>query len=89
MIYGLVIVAGAIVGFVAGQSLRGSRHGSPLDAVVGAIGGAVALPVAIRFLGAAAVAPWYMSLAAAIVGALVTVFIVGQFTMPKKDARRR
>ena len=89
MIYGLVIVAGAIVGFVAGQSLRGSRHGSPVDAVVGAIGGGLALPLAIRFFGAEAVAPWYMSLAAAVVGALVAVFIVGQFTMPKKAAPRR
>ena len=39
MSYLLTIVIGALVGFVAGQYLKETRHGSGLDAFVGAVGG--------------------------------------------------
>ena len=92
MSYLLIVVIGAIVGFVAGQSLKGNRHGSGLDALTGALGGALAVVLS-RVVGPAAAAGWVMSAIVAAIGAVVTLFIGRQFMIskpaPAMRARRR
>ena len=57
MAYLLIIVIGAVVGFVAGQYLKGSEHGSGVDALEGAVGGFLAVLLS-RIVLPAATAGW-------------------------------
>jgi uncharacterized membrane protein YeaQ/YmgE (transglycosylase-associated protein family) len=82
MSYLLIVVIGALVGFVAGQYLKGSRHGSGLDALAGALGGCLAVLLS-RVVGPAAAAGWIMSAVVAVIGAVVTLFVIGQFMISK------
>ena len=93
MSYLLVVIIGAVVGFVAGQYLKGSEHGSGIDAVGGGIGGAVAVLLS-RLVGPAAAAGWFMSTIVTAVGAVGTLFLIRQFMISKPApaaarARRR
>ena len=82
MSYLLIIVIGALVGFVAGQYLKGSEHGSGVDALEGGVGGFLAVLLS-RIVLPAAAAGWFVSTIAAAVGALVTLFLVRQVMISK------
>lgn len=91
MSYLLIVVIGAVVGFVAGQYLKGSEHGSVVDALGGAVGGCVAVLVS-RVVGPAAAAGWLMSAIVAVIGAVGTLFVMRQVMISKPvptRARRR
>jgi uncharacterized membrane protein YeaQ/YmgE (transglycosylase-associated protein family) len=92
MSYLLIVVIGALVGFVAGQYLKGSEHGSGVDALVGTVGGCLAVLLS-RVVGPAAAAGWVMSTIVAVVGAAVTLFLIRQVMIskpaPATRARRR
>jgi len=92
MAYLLIIVIGAVVGFVAGQYLKGSEHGSGVDALEGAVGGFLAVLLS-RIVLPAATAGWIMSAIVAAIGAVVTLFLVRQVMVskpaPATRARRR
>lgn len=82
MSYLISIAIGAVVGFVLGQSLKGIRHGSALDALLGALGacGAILLldRVAPTFAGG-----WLMGAIVAVVGSALTIFVMRQFIIRK------
>ena len=92
MSYLIIVVIGAIVGFVAGQYLKGSEHGRGIDALAGALGGFVAVLIS-RVVGPAASAGFVMSTIVAVIGAVVTLFIMRQVMIrkpvPATRARRR
>ncbi len=92
MSYLFIVVIGALVGFVAGQYLKGSEHGSGIDALLGAIGGCLAVVLS-RVVGPAAAAGWVMSAIVAVIGAVVTLFVMRQFMkskpVPATRSRRR
>lgn len=92
MSYLLIVVIGALAGFVAGQYLKGSEHGSAVDALVGAVGGCLAVLLS-RVVGPAAAAGWVMSTIVAAVGAVVPLFLIRQVMTskpaPATRARRR
>src|SRR6202022_773758 len=60
MSYLLIIIVRAVVGFIAGQYLKGSEHGSGIDALAGGIGGCHFVLLS-RVVGPAAAAGWFMS----------------------------
>lgn len=92
MSYLLIVVIGAVVGFVAGQYLKGREHGSGIDAVGGAVGGCLAVLLS-RVVGPAAAAGWFMSAIVAAIGAVATLFVIRQVMIskaaPATRARRR
>jgi uncharacterized membrane protein YeaQ/YmgE (transglycosylase-associated protein family) len=91
MSYLIVIIMGAVVGFIAGQYLKGSQHGSAIDALAGGIGGCIVVAVA-RLMGPVAATGWLWSSLLAIGGSVATLFIMRQIMMPKpvpSRARRR
>ena len=92
MSYLLIVVIGAIVGFVMGQYLKGSQHGSALDGLIGALGGCLAVVLS-RVVGPAAASGWIMTAIVAGIGAVVTLFLSRQFMISKPAhatrARRR
>ncbi|MDQ6799727.1 MAG: GlsB/YeaQ/YmgE family stress response membrane protein [Acidobacteriota bacterium] len=92
MSYLIVIIVGAVVGFVAGQYLKGSEHGKAIDAVVGGVGACVFVLLS-RMVGPAGAAGWFMSTVVTIIGAVLTLFIMRQFmirkAVPVSKPRRR
>ena len=82
MSYLLIVVISAAVGFVAGQSFKGSEHGSGIDTVAGALGGCI-LVLLSRVVGPAAAAGWVMSTIVAVIGAVVTLFVMRQVMIRK------
>jgi uncharacterized membrane protein YeaQ/YmgE (transglycosylase-associated protein family) len=93
MSYLFIVVIGAVVGFVAGQYLKGSEHGSGIDILVGAVGGAVFVLLS-RVVGPAGAAGYFMSTIVTVIGAVVTLFIMRQVMIHKQPtpvtrARRR
>ena len=82
MSYLIIVIVGAVVGFIAGQYLKGSEHGSAIDAVVGALGGCVFVLIS-RMVGPAGAAGWFMSTVVTIIGAVLTLFIMRQFMIRK------
>jgi uncharacterized membrane protein YeaQ/YmgE (transglycosylase-associated protein family) len=82
MSYLLIIIVGAVVGFIAGQYLKGSEHGSGIDALAGGIGGCLFVLLS-RVVGPAAAAGWFMSTIIAAIGAVVSLFILRQFMIRK------
>jgi uncharacterized membrane protein YeaQ/YmgE (transglycosylase-associated protein family) len=82
MSYLISVGIGAIVGFVLGQSLRGTRHGSGIDALAGALGSCVAVLLSGRVSPTFA-ANWWMSAIVAVIGAVATLFVMRQFTTRK------
>ncbi len=89
MSYLFIVVIGAVVGFVAGQALKASEHGSALDALAGALGGGLFVLLS-RIVGPAAAAGWFMSIVVTIIGAVVTLFVMRQVMIrkPKPAAKR-
>jgi len=88
MSYMIVVIVGAIIGFIAGKYLKGSEHGSGIDAAAGALGGCVFVVLS-RVVGPAAAAGWFMSTVVTIIGAVVTLFILRQFMLRKAVAVSR
>jgi uncharacterized membrane protein YeaQ/YmgE (transglycosylase-associated protein family) len=92
MSYLLIVVIGAVVGFVAGQYLKGSEHGLGIDVAAGAVGGCLAVLLS-RVVGPAAAAGWFMSTIVAVFGAVVTLFVMRQVmirkSVPATRPRRR
>ena len=82
MSYLLIVIIGAIVGFIAGQYLKGSEHGRGIDALAGALGGCLFVLLS-RVVGPAASAGWFMSTVVTAVGAVVTLFILRQVMIRK------
>jgi uncharacterized membrane protein YeaQ/YmgE (transglycosylase-associated protein family) len=85
MSYLLIIIIGAVVGFVAGQYLKGSEHGSGIDALAGALGGGFFVLLS-RVVGPAGAAGWFMSTIVTVIGAVVTLFIMRQVMIHKQPA---
>jgi uncharacterized membrane protein YeaQ/YmgE (transglycosylase-associated protein family) len=73
MSYLIIIVIGAIVGWVAGQYLKGSEHGVGIDIAAGAIGACLAVLLS-RLVGPAAAAGLFMSAIVAIIGAFGVLY---------------
>ena len=91
MSYMIVIIIGAVVGFIAGQYLKGSQHGLAIDALAGGIGACIVVAVA-RLMSPLAASGWLWSSIIAIIGSVGTLFIMRQIMMPKpvpSRARRR
>ena len=85
MSYLLIIIIGAVVGFIAGQYLKGSEHGNVIDAVAGGLGGCVFVLLS-RVVGPAGAAGWFMSTIVTIIGAVLTLFLVRQFMIRRAVA---
>jgi uncharacterized membrane protein YeaQ/YmgE (transglycosylase-associated protein family) len=82
MSYLFVIIIGAIVGFVAGQYIKGSEQGVGLDLLAGGLGGCLAVVLS-RFVGPAASAGMLMSAIVTILGSVLSLYLVRQFMKPK------
>jgi uncharacterized membrane protein YeaQ/YmgE (transglycosylase-associated protein family) len=82
MSYLIIVIIGAVVGFIAGQYMKGSEHGSALDAGVGALGGCVFVVLS-RMVGPAGATGWFMSTIVTIIGAVLTLFIMRQVMIRK------
>jgi len=82
MNYLFIVVIGAMVGFIAGQYLKGSEHGAGIDVAAGAVGGFLAVFLS-RVVGPAAAAGLFMSAIVAIIGAVAALYVTRQFIKPK------
>jgi uncharacterized membrane protein YeaQ/YmgE (transglycosylase-associated protein family) len=82
MSYLFIVIIGAIVGFIAGQYLKGSEHGPAFDVAAGAAGAVVAVLLS-RIVGPAAAAGFIMSPIVAGIGAVLGLYGVRQFMKPK------
>ena len=82
MSYMIIVILGAVVGFIAGQYLKGSEHGAAIDAVAGALGGCLFVVLS-RYVGPAGAAGWFMSTIVTIVGSVLTLFIMRQIMIRK------
>jgi uncharacterized membrane protein YeaQ/YmgE (transglycosylase-associated protein family) len=82
MSYLLVIIIGAVVGFIAGQYIRGNEHGPAIDLVSGGIGACVAVLLS-RVVGPTASSGTLMSVVVTIIGAILTLFIMRQVLKTK------
>jgi uncharacterized membrane protein YeaQ/YmgE (transglycosylase-associated protein family) len=76
MSYLLVVIIGAVVGFIAGQYIKGNEHGPLVDLVGGAAGAFIAVLLS-RFVMVAA-AGTVMSVIVTIIGSVLTLFIARQ-----------
>jgi uncharacterized membrane protein YeaQ/YmgE (transglycosylase-associated protein family) len=85
MSYMIIVVIGAIVGWVVGQSIKGSEHGVGIDIAAGAIGGCVAVLLS-RMIGPAAAAGLFMSAIVSIIGAFVALYGTRMF-LKSREAR--
>lgn len=83
MSYLLVVIIGAIAGFVAGQYIKGSEHGSGIDMLAGAVGGAVAVALS-RFAGPEAAAGYVMSVVVTLVGGVAALYAVRLYLKSKE-----
>lgn len=92
MSYLMIVILGALVGFVGGKYLKGSEQGSAIDAVAGAIGGGVAVALS-RVMGPVAAAGYMLSIIVTITGALVGLYAMRQVlkakAAPAPPVRRR
>ena len=82
MSYLFIVVIGAVVGFVVGQSLKRSEHGAIIDVLAGGVGGFLAVLLS-RVVGPAAAAGFVMSAIVAIGGAIVALYGTRQFMKSK------
>ena len=76
MSYLIVVMIGAVVGFIAGQYIKGNEHGPLVDVGGGAAGAFVAV-LLLRMMSTAA-AGAIMSIIVTIIGAVLTLFIARQ-----------
>jgi uncharacterized membrane protein YeaQ/YmgE (transglycosylase-associated protein family) len=82
MSYLLIIIVGAIVGYIAGQYIKGNEHGVGVDVLAGGLGACLAVLLS-RIVGPAAAAGWFMSTIIAGIGAVVVLYAVRQVIKPK------
>lgn len=92
MSYLIIVVIGAVVGFVVGQNLKGSEHGVAIDALAGAVGGFLAVLLS-RIVGPAAASGLFVSVIVAIIGAVAALYGTRRYLksklVPVRRARRR
>ncbi len=92
MSYLLIVVIGAIVGFIAGKYVKGSEHGSGIDAVAGAVGGCVAVLLS-RLAASEAAAGYLMSILVTVGGAFLALLSMRRVMkvkeVPVQRPRRR
>lgn len=92
MSYLFIIVIGAVVGFVAGKSIKGSEEGPAIDVAAGAAG-ALVVVFLVRLVGPAGAAGLVMSALVAAIGAVAFVYAMRRVMKPKavpvRTARRR
>ena len=88
MSYLIIVILGAVVGFISVQYMKGSEHGSALDAGVGALGGCVFVVVS-RMVGPEGATGWLMSTIVTIIGAVLTLFIMRQIMLRKVVAESK
>jgi uncharacterized membrane protein YeaQ/YmgE (transglycosylase-associated protein family) len=92
MSYLLIVVIGAVVGFVVGQNMKGSEHGVAIDALAGAVGGFLAVLLS-RIVGPAAAAGYVMSIIVCILGAVAALYGTRRYLksklVPATRPRRR
>lgn len=82
MSYLLVAVIGVIVGFVAGQYIKGDEHGMGTNLAAGAVGGVI-LVLLSRLAGPEMFAGYVASTLVAAAGAVGGVFAKRHFMKPK------
>lgn len=91
MSYLFIVIIGAIVGYVAGQYLKGSELGSFPDIAAGAIGAGVAVLLA-RLVGPEAASGFLISALVATLGAFGMLYGMRHFTkeapVPVRRPRR-
>jgi uncharacterized membrane protein YeaQ/YmgE (transglycosylase-associated protein family) len=92
MSYLLIVVLSALVGFIGGQFIKGSEHGSAIDAVAGAVGGCVLVALS-RAMGPVSTAGYMVSIMVSIVGAFAALYGTRMFLKSRevavKPVRRR
>ena len=92
MSYLIVVVIGAVAGWVAGQYLKGSELGVGIDLAAGAAGAIVIVFLA-RMLGPVAASGFVMSGIVALIGAIGTLYamrrVIKAKAVPAPRARRR
>jgi uncharacterized membrane protein YeaQ/YmgE (transglycosylase-associated protein family) len=92
MSYLLIVIIGAVAGWVTGQAVNGSDMGVGIDFLAGAIGAVVAV-VLFRLLGPAVANGLIMSATVAIIGAIASLFAMRHFMkarlVPVTRTRRR
>jgi uncharacterized membrane protein YeaQ/YmgE (transglycosylase-associated protein family) len=81
MSYLLVVIIGAVVGFVAGQYIKGNEHGVAVDLIGGGVGACVAVLISRMMMTSAA--GTIMSVIVTIIGAVLTLFIARQVLKAK------
>jgi uncharacterized membrane protein YeaQ/YmgE (transglycosylase-associated protein family) len=82
MSYLLIVLIGAIVGFIAGKYIKGSEHGSGIDAAAGAVGGCLTVLLS-RVVGPDAAAGFFMSTIVTIIGAVAAMYGTRRFLKSK------
>jgi uncharacterized membrane protein YeaQ/YmgE (transglycosylase-associated protein family) len=81
MSYLLVVIIGAVVGFVAGQYIKGNEHGVAVDLIGGGVGACIAVLISRMMMTSAA--GTIMSVIVTIIGAVLTLFIARQVLKAK------
>ena len=87
MSYLFVVLIGAIAGWVAGQSIKGSELGVIPDLIAGA-GGAAALVLFVRIIGSDVATGFVTSTIVAIIGAVAGVYAM-RYAMREAPAPAR
>ena len=82
MSYLIVVIIGAVVGFIAGQYIKGNEHGPAVDLIGGAAGAFVAVLISRMMMTAAS--GTIMSIIVTIIGAVLTLFIARQVLKVKE-----
>lgn len=92
MSYLIVVVIGAVAGWVAGQFLKGSEHGVGIDFAAGAAGAIVAVFLA-RVVGPGSASSFMLSGIVALAGAIATLYAMRRImkakAVPVTRPRRR
>ena len=84
MSYLFVAAIGALVGFVAGQYIKGSEHGSGIDVAAGAFGACIAVVLS-RLAGPPAAAGYVMSIIVTVVGGIAALYAVRMLLRSKPE----
>ena len=92
MSYLFIIIIGAVIGFVAGQYVKGSELGPVPDIGAGAIGAFVAVLLS-RLVGPAGASGFVVSFAVSVIGAIALLYVMRRFMkekpLPAARVRRR
>jgi uncharacterized membrane protein YeaQ/YmgE (transglycosylase-associated protein family) len=92
MSYLIVVVIGAVAGWIAGQYLKGSEHGVGIDLAAGAAG-AIVVVFLTRIAGPASASGALMSVIVSLIGAIGALYAMRRVmkanAVPAPRARRR